>query len=157
MKTMFLLDHVGFSEQNYVIIKEINDTISDSLEEISIAVNDVSTKVMEVATAITNVAEVGCFRNGILVATNIVNTSQILSAHSSSRKVLYLWDVDWLHGVFSYEWMYDILSNDNLDVIVRSEAHRQSLLNLCNKEPIGILQNFTLEQLWNLLENTKTE
>ena len=149
MKTMFLLDHTGFSEQNYIIIKEIN--------EISIATNDVSTKVMEVFTAVTNVAEIGCFQNGALIATNIVNARQILSAHASSRKILYLWDLDWLHGMFNYEWLYDTLSNDRLEIIVRSEAHRSALLNLCGKEPVGILQNFKLEQLWNLLENTKTK
>ena len=157
MKTMFLLDHTGFSEQNYIIIKEINEIVPNSLEEISIATNDVSTKVMEVFTAVTNVAEIGCFQNGALIATNIVNARQILSAHASSRKILYLWDLDWLHGMFNYEWLYDTLSNDRLEIIVRSEAHRSALLNLCGKEPVGILQNFKLEQLWNLLENTKTK
>ena len=154
---MFLLDHTGFSEQNYIIIKEINEIVPNSLEEISIATNDVSTKVMEVFTAVTNVAEIGCFQNGALIATNIVNARQILSAHASSRKILYLWDLDWLHGMFNYEWLYDTLSNDRLEIIVRSEAHRSALLNLCGKEPVGILQNFKLEQLWNLLENTKTK
>jgi len=154
---MFLLDHTGFSEQNYVIIKEINDTIADRLDEVSIAVSDVTTKVAEVATAITNVAEIGCFQNGALIAINIINASQILTAHASSRKVLYLWDLDWLHAVFNYEWLHDVLSNENLEIIVRTEADRKALLNLCDKEPIGILQNFKLEQLWNLLENTKTK
>jgi hypothetical protein len=154
---MFLLDHTGFSEQNYAIFKEINLTVVDSLEEISVAVNDVSTKIMEIDTAITNIAEIGCFQNGILVATNLVNASQILSAKVASRKVLYLWDIDWMHSAFNYEWLYDTLSDENLEVIVRSESHRDALLNLCGKEPIGILQNFKLEQLWNLLDNTKTK
>jgi len=157
MKTMFLLDHTGFSEQNYVIFNQINKIVVDSLEEISVAVNDVSSKIVELSTAIVNVAEIGCFQNGVLVTTNIINANQALSAHASSRKILYLWDVDWLHGVFNYEWLYDTLSDDRLEVVVRSEPHRHALLNLCGKEPIGILQNFKLEQLWNLLENTKTK
>jgi hypothetical protein len=91
------------------------------------------------------------------VATNILNANQILTAHGSSRKVLYLWDVDWMFTPYNYEWLYDILSNEKLEVIVRSETHREAVLNLCGKEPIGILQKFKLEQLWNLLEDTKTK
>ena len=157
MKTMLLLDHTGFSEQNYTIIKNINEKVLDSLDEISVVVSDTSTKVMEVNTAVSNIAEIGCFHGGILVATNLINASQILSAHGSSRKILYLWDLDWLHAPFNYEFIYDILTNDRLEIIVRSESHRTALLNLCGKEPVGILQNFTLEQLWNLLDNTKTK
>lgn len=157
MKTMFLLDHTGFSEQNYFIFKEINELVEDSIEEVSIAVNDVSTKVIELNTAINNIAEIGCFHDGILVATNILNANQILTAHGSSRKVLYLWDVDWMFTPYNYQWLYDILSNEKLEVIVRSETHREAVLNLCGKEPIGILQKFKLEQLWNLLEDTKTK
>ena len=157
MKTMFLTDHTGFSEQNYFIFNEINELVADSLEEVSVVVNDVSTKLMEINTAVTNVAEIGCFHDGVLVATNVINANQILSAHASSRKVLYLWDVDWMYASYNYEWLYDTLTNDKLEIVVRSETHKRALLNLCDKEPIGILQNFKLEQLWNLLENTKTE
>jgi hypothetical protein len=155
MKTMFLLDHTGFSEENYTIIKEINETVSESLEEVSIAVNDVTNNVIDPHTAITNVAEIGCFQDGVLISTNLLNAGQILSAYTSSRKILYLWDLDWMHKPYNYEWIYDVLSNDGLEIIVRSESHRIAVLNLCGKEPLGILQNLKLEQLWNLLENTK--
>jgi hypothetical protein len=151
MKTMILLDHLGFSEQNYEIIKEINTFVIDSLEEVSIIVNDVSTKMMEVNTAVNNIAEMGCFQNGLLMATNLLNAGHILEAKTSSRKLLYLWDVDWLHTAFNYEWLYDILTNDRLDIIVRSEEHKRALKVLCNKEPLGILQNFKMETLWTLL------
>jgi len=155
MKTMFLLDHTGFSEQNYFIISEINKIVADSLEEVSVAVNDVSNKLLEIDTAVTNISEIGCFHNGVLMAMSVINANQILSAHASSRKVLYLWDVDWLHAAYNYEWLHNTLTNDRLEIIVRSEGHRHALLNLCDKEPIGILQNFKLEPLWNLLKNTK--
>jgi hypothetical protein len=152
MKTMILLDHTGFSEENYEIIKEVNNFVIDSLEEISIVVNDISTKMMEVNTAVSNIAEIGCFHDGVLITTNILNARQALSAHTSSRKLLYLWDIDWVHEVFNYEWLYDTLSDDRIEVIVRSEEHKKALKNLCGKEPLGVLQNFKLEQLWNLLE-----
>tara|TARA_B100001939_G_scaffold301202_1_gene277623 strand:- start:1836 stop:2294 length:459 start_codon:yes stop_codon:yes gene_type:complete len=151
MKTMILLDHVGFSEQNYDIIKEVNSFVLDSLEEVSIAVNDVSTKVIEVNTAVSNVAEIGCFQDGVLIATNIINADQLLSAHTSAKKVLYLWDVDWLHRAFNYELLYDILSDERLNIIVRSEEHKKALKTLCGREPLGILQNFNLEKIWTLL------
>lgn len=151
MKTMILLNHLGFGEENYEIFRDVNKIASDTIEELSIAVNDVSTKVIEVNTAVTNVAEISCFQDGVLIATNLVNASQILNAHTSSTKLLYLWDLDWMHALFDYEWMYNVLTNDKLKIIVRSESHRDAVLNLCNKEPIGVIQDFSLEKIWNLL------
>lgn len=152
MKTMILLDHLGFSEQNYDIIKDVNGFVVDSIDEISIVVNDVSSKIIEVNTAVNNVAEIGCYQDGLLMCTNLINADHILSVNTSSRKVLYLWDVDWLHNTFNFEWVYDVLTNDKLDIIVRSEEHKRALKMLCGKEPLGVLQNFKLELLWNLLE-----
>jgi len=152
MKTMILLDHLGFSEQNYDIIKDVNEFVVDSIDEISIVVNDVSSKIIEVNTAVNNVAEIGCYQDGLLMCTNLINADHILSVNTSSRKVLYLWDVDWLHNTFNFEWLYDVLTNDKLDIIVRSEEHKRALKMLCGKEPLGVLQNFKLELLWNLLE-----
>lgn len=152
MKTMILLDHLGFSEQHYDIIKDINALVIDSIDEVSIVVNDISSKVIEVNTAVNNIAEMGSFQDGILMCTNIINADHILSINTSSRKILYLWDVDWLHNTFNYEWLYDILANDELGIVVRSEEHKRALKVLCGKEPLGILQNFKLESLWNLLE-----
>lgn len=157
MKTMILLDHTGFSEQSYEIIKEVNLVVADSLQEVSIVVNDVSTKIMEVNTAVNNIAEIGCFQDGILIATNILNAAQILSAKTSARKVLYLWDLDWVFASYNYEWLYDIVADKRLEIIVRSEEHAKALKTLCGKEPVGILEQFKLEKLWNLLEYTKTK
>lgn len=157
MRTMILLDHVGFSEQSYEIIKEVNLTVEDSTEEISIVVNDVSTKIMEVNTAVNNIAEIGCFQDGALIATSVLNASQILSACTSARKILYLWDLDWVFMPFNYSWLYDTLNDDRLEIIVRSEQHAKALKTLCGKEPVGILEQFKLEKLWNLLESTKTK
>ena len=130
MRTMILLDHVGFSEQSYEIIKEVNLTVEDSTEEISIVVNDVSTKIMEVNTAVNNIAEIGCFQDGALIATNVLNSSQILSACTSARKILYLWDLDWVFMPFNYDWLYDTLNDDRLEIIVRSEQHAKALKTL---------------------------
>lgn len=152
MKTMILLDNLGFSEQNYDIIKDINQLVVNSLDEVSFVVNDISNKIAEVNTAVNNIAEMGCFQNGVLICTNLMNAEQILSVNTSSQKMLYLWDIDWVHQAYNYEWIYDILANKELKIVVRSEEHKRALTNLCGKEPLMVLQNFKLEKLWTLLE-----
>ena len=133
MKTMFLFDHTGFSEHNYEIIKDINETVINRIDEVSLVVNDTSSKIIEVNTSVANVAEIGCFQDGVLVATSVVNANQILSARTSSRKILYLWDVDWLHTPLNYEFIYDTLTDDKLEIIVRSESHREAVLNILSQ------------------------
>ena len=66
-------------------------------------------------------------------------------------RYLYLWDFEWTKGKTSYNAVYEVLSNDKIKIIARSEEHALMIENFCNKRPIGIVDNWNLEQIESLL------
>jgi hypothetical protein len=51
----------------------------------------------------------------------------------------------------SYDEIYDVLNDENLILVLRSESHVKPVKNLCGREPNAIMGNFELEKIWNLL------
>ena len=157
MKTMILTDHLSFCDSNYSIFNKVNEIVKSSLEEVSIAPINISNKLMELDCAIMNMSEISSFYNGLLLATTIEQAYEIKSVKSNSQKCLYLWDLDWMYNTIEYEYIYNILSDKSLHIIVRSESHDKALQNLCDKyKCTDIMPTFDLENIWNLLKKTET-
>jgi len=152
MKTMIVTEHLGFSELNYSIFSNVNKIVSSSLKEVSIVPMDVSNKMMQILTAVMNVSEMSSFSDGVVIAANIDHAKEIASLVTNSRKLLYLWDLDWMYKKMSFIEVYEILNNPKLDIIVRSKTHQNVVDKLLkNKKTLGIVKTFDLEKIWNLL------
>jgi len=154
MKTMIYLDNTGFSQANKELFESINRVTSLTLEEVSVASADITNEFIHVSTAIVNPEEVHSFCDGVLIGTTINNAAKVVSSVAASRKVLYLYDLDWMLDELSYEWMHSLLNDERLTVFLRSEEHVNPFYRLCGRLPNGILKSFELEKLWNLLEKT---
>jgi hypothetical protein len=157
MKTMICVSNLGYSQSNYELFRSINRVTEKSLEEVSVVPVDITNKVIELNTAVMNIGELTSFNDGVLVATTIENAQRILSCFTNTIKVLYLYDLDWMFQTIVYDELYDTLTHPDLTIFVRSESHIQPLKALCGIEPHGILESFTLEKLWNLLEDIKKQ
>jgi hypothetical protein len=106
---------------------------------------------MKINTAIYNVAELGSFKNGILVASSILNAKKILECASNAKKILYLYNLDWMFSSISYDTLYSVLNNPNLNIIIRSESFIEPLKAICGERKYNIVPEFSLEALWNSL------
>lgn len=151
MKTMICVDNLAYSYANYEVFSSINEITSKSPEEISIVPLDITSSFMKINTAVHNVAELGSFKNGILIATTILNAQKILGCASNARKVLYLYDLDWMFRIISFDVLYSILNDPSLTVILRSESFIRPLSAICGDRKYSILPEFNLEKLWNSL------
>lgn len=151
MKTMILLDHLAFSEKNYVILNEVNRIVETTLHDVSIVPYDLSNKIIPTSCAIMNLNQLSCFSDGLLMATTIKHASEILSCSNSSKKLLYLWDLDWLFEEYSTEYLMGVMTNKKLSVITRSEPHKEAVKNFFGIET-NVVKDFKLEQIWNSLE-----
>jgi len=154
MKTMIFLDNTGFSQANRELFKSIERITSSTLEEISVTSADITNEFIHVNTAIVNPEEVHSFCDGVLIGTTINNAAKVVGSAASSRKVLYLYDLDWMFTELNYEFMHSLLTDERLTVFLRSEDHVTRFYRLCGRLPHGILESFELEKLWNLLEKT---
>lgn len=150
MKTMLCVDHLGYSAFNYEAFQSVNK-MCEAGEEVSITTVDITNKFIELKTAVYNVVETHSFLNGILVASTIRNAKRVLACSNNSKKVLYLYDLDWMHSIMSYSDTYDVLTNKDLTVICRSESHRKAIERSFGVKSC-IVEKFDLEKIWNLLE-----
>lgn len=151
MKTLICIDNKSYSQCNYDVITKVNKYVENSIEEISFSTLDQTVPFVDINTAVFHPCEMDSFNNGVIIATSISNAKIILSCANSSKKVLYLYDLDWMFQFFEYDELYDILSNKNLKIIARDEDHVSPIKNLCNREPDAIINSFDLEKIWNLL------
>ena len=156
MKTMVHVTNLGYSARHYSIFTSINDVVDKSIEEVSVIPLDMTNTCIQLNTAIHQMPELGSFSNGVLLALSFKEAETILSCANNAIKVLYLHDLDWMYDSMPYSRVYDILHNEQLIVITRSEDYLEPLSKAFGFKPKGITQ-CNLEEIWNLLEEIKTE
>lgn len=88
--------------------------------------------------------------NGPVMATSLETAHRLLKIHTPVRKLFYVWDLQWIHKIYSFEEIADVYCNDNIDLIARSESHAK-IISLCWKEPVGILRDFNYEQFASII------
>lgn len=153
MRTSVILDSTVISEKNYFIMSHIKDVVATSLNEVNIICRNLSTKVVEPDCAIINPSEIYSFYDGILIATSMSSAESLCKSCVNSRKLFYIWDIGFLYRPFEFHKVCNILSS--LELITRSEEHRRIIYNLCG-ETSHILEDFNLEEIWNLPKSTRT-
>lgn len=151
MKTMICLENTAYCPCSYEMIKEINNFVLNNNDEISLVSLDQTAYFTEISTAVFAPSELDSFNDGVIICNTINNAETILRCTNRSKKVLYLYDLDWMFEKFSYDKLFEILNNDNLNIILRSEDYIKPLRNLCGKKHTKVLESFKLEAIWNLL------
>lgn len=147
MKTMVVVENLQFCEQNYDVIKHINEMVTNSLEEISIAYIDLSSKVIPTNCATFNPSEISAFSNGLLIATSLKCLEMIIKSCGNSKYVLFLWELSFLTKPYLYLQMHEALNSTK--VIVRSQEHADVLQKMFDVNA-DVLPQFNLEEIWNL-------
>lgn len=82
--------------------------------------------------------------DGLLISTDLLTASIIKKC--KSKKILYLWDLEWLRGKGNYFANVEILTDLNLELICRSKSHFDAIKNYCGKDA-NIIPNFNLKTI----------
>jgi hypothetical protein len=151
MKTAICLENLSYSYFSKELISEINKYVIDSTDEICLVTFDETTPFANVNTAVFTPSELDSFHNGVIISHKISHAMSILGCSNNSKKVLYLYDLDWMFEPMIFNDLYNVLTDENLILILRSEDHVSPIKNLCNREPDAIVKNFSLEKIWNSL------
>ncbi len=88
---------------------------------------------------------------GVLIATTLEEARTVLKLCSKGDKYLYLWDLDWLDNPVHFKAAMEILRNEDLKIIARSKSHATVIENFCNKPVCGIVDNWNLKQLLEII------
>lgn len=88
--------------------------------------------------------------DGPVIATNLNTMHTLLSCPKPTSKYFYIWDLEWMHHQYDYEFLLSIYCNDQVELIARSEEHAKVIEN-CWKKPIDILEDFNYEKLTSII------
>lgn len=86
--------------------------------------------------------------DGLIIATDIKTCLQMKTFPASSRKVFYVWDLDWMRIQLQdrdFDFLSSLYRSDELTLVARSVSHSEALRSAWNIERIAIVENFNLE------------
>lgn len=147
---------LGPSQKSFYLIKAFNK-MSQSVENCtSVFFERPSLHVTKPFFACMDVSFLSSF-SGHAIATTVQEASILLKSNNACKKFLYLWDMEWLDQPMNFSPVCDVLLDDRLHIIARSESHAQIIENFCNKKVCGIVDDWNPDQLLTALRSCENE
>ena len=145
-----LVKDLAPSQNSFYLIKSFNSMIKNT---------DISTSVFFHRQAAPPVRTLFSCRStyclssyhGKVISTSLEETQTSLKASNNSDKFYYVWDLEWLHNPVNFGTVMDIMRDDRLKIIARSESHAGGIENFSNKDVVGIVEDWNTEQLLELV------
>ena len=153
MKIGIILNNLGASQLAYYVIRNINEQSEASVEDdCTIFFENMSPLVIKPLVGSMNTSEIWNF-DGTLISTSFENTISSLNAATSAKRYFYVWDLEWLrpHGK-SFERQVLAYADKDINLIARSEDHAKAIWNYCNRDVCGIVDDFNIEQLMEVIK-----
>lgn len=147
-----LLKDTGASQISFFVIKELNKLAETNPEiDATIFYEDVHKNCMPVNFATMQISE--CFtQSGPAIATSF-STAQKLINFYCGKKLFYVWDLHWIRNnvIKKYEDYVDVYCDKNLELIARSESHRQAIQTAFNREVKHVIPDFEMSKILEVL------
>ena len=144
------------SQLSYYLTKNINEKCSDSVDhDFVIFFENLSGKITEPNFGMMNTTEIWSFQ-GHLITTSISTTLTAIKSMSPSEKYFYVWDLEWLRDRGkNFEYNIPAFIDKDIKLIARSETHAKAIKNYCNRDVIGIVEDFNLDQLIGVIKENE--
>ena len=150
LKLAAVVEDVGPSQKSFYLIKEFNKAAMSKDMSISVFYNRPSTHITKPHFSCRSVAFLSGY-HGVAIATSLTCAETLLRSHNRSDKYLYLWDIDWLITPVNFSVACDMLRDDRLKLIARSESHARVIGDFCNREVSGIVDNWNIDELRGII------
>ena len=144
------VDDLGPSQKCFYLIKEFNKGATSKDMSISAFYSRPVTPITRPHFSCRNVAFLSGY-HGVTIATSLTCAETLLRSHNRSDKYLYLWDIDWLITPVNFSAACDILRDDRLKLIARSESHARVISDFCNRGVLGVVDNWNIDELRKII------
>ena len=104
-----------------------------------------------VAFCIMNMTEIWGFE-GVLISTSASTALTLIKSVTNSDKYFYVWDLEWLRDPDNYHALLSIYRNPDIKLIARSKTHAKAIRNFCNRDVVGIMDDFSLSDLEEIID-----
>jgi len=150
MNIAAIVDSLGPSQLSFYLIKEFNKLIKDVNFSPVCYYNNISTPMLNPFFGCMNISSFSSF-SGIAVATTIELANMLLVTNNSADKYFYVWDLEWIRRPLDFDDASQIMANDKLNLVARSEDHASLIENYCNRPVSGIMDNWKIDDLLNII------
>lgn len=152
MNIAAVINNLGPSQKSFYLIKEFNKVSSDRRMSLSVFFERSAIPVVSTMFSCKSIAFISGYHHNA-VATSLEEARILLNGNNASKKFLYLWDLEWLRTPGDYDAICNILLDKRLNIIARSESHATMIENFCNKKPVGIVDDWNINQLTEVIKN----
>ena len=142
------------SQLSYFLIKNVNQKCSESVDhDFVVFFENLSGKIIEPNFGMMNTTEVWSFE-GHLITTTISTTLTAVKSMSPSQKYFYVWDLEWNRANGKdFESSIGAYIDPEISLIARGHDHAKAIENYCNKKVCGIVPNFNIKQLMDIISH----
>lgn len=141
------LTSLGPSQLSFLTIEALNKLAADGYSVLAFY-DELSVPCFKANFSRTQIFD-GYSYDGTIMATSIMGAAKILSFPSPSRKLLYVWDLDWLRvPQKDYRSIHAIMNDKSLELVSRNNEHKKIIEDCWNCKV-----KYVTEDLYDLFKN----
>ena len=140
------------SQLSFYLVKNLNDYIRECGDlNCTIFYEDQRPYMGAPLCPIMHVIEVNGFEFPV-IATSLGTANKLINSYGPTRKIFYPYSLEWIGPQpFQYEYVSKILCSPELELIARNKDHADLLKNNFNRDVIGTVEDFNIQELFQCL------
>lgn len=155
MKVGLLLSRYDNNQFAYEAINSINQYITETVEDdIILFYENITNFCVPPLCAAMTPDELCLFNDGILIANTIDGLSSITKTVNTSKKILYLSDIEWVRTRYNRNYLDNHkLLNTDVTLICRSDSHKEIMSSYCDRSDIEVMSKFDIPTIINMMRD----
>jgi len=153
MNIAAVIEDLAISQKSFYLIKAFNKGIDNTDNSFGVFYQRPSIPPIEPLFGCKLTAYLASFE-GVVIPTTLKEAEICLKSTNKTRIFLYLWDLSWLENSINFSKAMDILRNEKTNIIARSASHAKCIENFCNKTPIGIVDNWDMDDMMGIINES---
>lgn len=152
-----IVSHIGHNQLASYLLYHANQfyKTNSTQEDIILFFQNIAKPEVVPVFPLMNISEIYNY-TGTGIATSLETASKLLNAPGPSDRYLYLWDLEWLHGVSrSFESYLSIYSDPRLKFIARNQRQAAEFERCWNRPIKGVVDNCDLKVLMGIVRDPK--
>lgn len=142
-----ILPTLEITQLAFEVISNINDDILNGTKtNYTIFFQELSTKCLNPLCAVMSVAEIHTF-HGKVISTSLDTTELMLKSPTSSERVFYVWDLEFIRDKSNYLRSLFLYRNPQLKIVSRSEDYARALEIFANRRSDLIQNKISLKDM----------
>ena len=152
-KVGVVVDDLSASQLSYHIIKNINKQVEESDTDFVAFFQNSTASMLPMHFSSMCINEIWSF-DGVAIATSVSTVLSISKTFSPKQKYFYVWDLEWCRSKGrDFEYVIQAFNKDDIQLIARSKDYAKAIKNYCNKDVVGVVDNFNIKQLMEIINH----